>query len=42
MDGFGERAVFIVDEAGRIAFEKAYPISELPDINEIIKEVSRI
>lgn len=42
VDGFSERAVFIVDEAGRIAFEKAYPISELPDINEIIKEVSRI
>ncbi len=41
-DGFSERAVFIVDGAGRITFKKIYPISELPDIEEIIKEVSRI
>jgi len=41
-DGFSERAVFVVDAAGRIAFKRIYPISELPDIDEIIKEVSKI
>lgn len=35
-DGISERAVFIVDEDGRIAWKKIYPISERPDIQEII------
>lgn len=41
VDGFSERAVFIVDPTGRITFEKVYPISELPDIDEIIQEVAK-
>jgi peroxiredoxin len=35
--GISERANIIVDENGKVAFVKVYPISELPDINEIIK-----
>ncbi len=35
-DGISERAVFIVDEEGRILWQKIYPISERPDIQEII------
>jgi peroxiredoxin len=34
--GISERANIIVDEDGKIAFVKVYPIAELPDINEII------
>ena len=34
--GTSERANIVVDENGKIAFVKVYPIAELPDINEII------
>jgi peroxiredoxin len=34
--GISERANIIVDENGKVAFVKIYPISELPDIDEII------
>lgn len=35
-NGFSERANIIIDKNGLIAFFKTYPLSELPDINEII------
>lgn len=35
-EGFSERANIIADEKGKTAFVKIYPISQLPDINEII------
>ncbi len=35
--GFSQRANIIVDENGKIAFVKVYEISQLPDIQEIIK-----
>jgi peroxiredoxin len=38
-DGFSERANVIVDEKGKIAFVKVYEISQLPDIEEIIKVI---
>ena len=36
-DGFSERANVIVDENLKVIFAKTYPISQLPDIEEIIK-----
>lgn len=36
-DGISERANIIVDENGRVMFIKVYPISDLPDISEILK-----
>ena len=36
-DGFSERANIIVDENLKVIFAKTYPISQLPDIEEIIK-----
>jgi peroxiredoxin len=36
-DGFSERANIILDEQGQAAFFKVYEISQLPDINEIIR-----
>jgi len=35
-NGISERANIVVDENGKIVFFKTYPISQLPDINEII------
>ena len=35
-NGFSQRANVILDEMGKVCFVKVYPISELPDINEII------
>lgn len=36
-NGFSERANIIIDEKGRVVFVKVYPISRLPDVNEIIR-----
>lgn len=36
-EGVSERANIIVDERGRLAFSKVYPMKELPDIEEILK-----
>jgi len=36
-EGTSERANIIVDEKGRVVFLRVYPISQLPDIEEIIK-----
>ncbi|NJE85917.1 peroxiredoxin [Thermococcus sp. CX2] len=35
-DGISERANVIIDENGRVAFVKVYPLGELPDLNEIL------
>ena len=35
-NGFSERANVIIDEEGKVIFAKVYPMSEVPDINEII------
>jgi peroxiredoxin len=40
-NGISERANIIVDENGKIAFIKVYPISDLPDIGEIIEFLRR-
>jgi alkyl hydroperoxide reductase subunit AhpC len=34
--GISERAVFVVDKAGKIAFAKVYPIDQLPQIEELL------
>jgi peroxiredoxin len=36
-EGFSERANIIIDEQGKVMFVKVYPISELPDMGEILK-----
>jgi len=36
-DGFSERANIILDENGKVIFSKVYPVSELPDIREVIE-----
>lgn len=39
--GFSERANIIIDENQKVAFVKVYPISELPDIGEVISVLNR-
>ncbi|MBU7045693.1 MAG: redoxin domain-containing protein [Theionarchaea archaeon] len=36
-NGFSERANILIDENQNVTFVKVYPISELPDIEEIIQ-----
>ena len=38
-DGFSERANIIIDQNQKIAFVKIYPISHLPEIEEILQFV---
>ncbi len=35
--GISERAAFIIDKKGKIAFAKVYGISELPNVEELIR-----
>ncbi len=35
--GISERAAFIIDKTGKIAFAKVYGISELPNMEELIR-----
>ena len=35
--GISERAAFIVDKNGKIAFAKVYGISQLPDVEELLR-----
>ena len=39
--GFSFRVNIIVNEEGKVVFVKKYPISEVPDIKEIITELSK-
>ncbi|MBP8626224.1 MAG: redoxin domain-containing protein [Syntrophorhabdaceae bacterium] len=39
-DGFSERANVIINEMGQVKFIKVYPIPELPDIEEIIANLT--
>jgi len=39
-EGFSERANILINEMGQVVFGKVYPISELPDIGEIINLLS--
>lgn len=41
-EGSSERANIIVDEKGKIAFVKLYEISQLPDIDEIIRVLKEL
>jgi alkyl hydroperoxide reductase subunit AhpC len=40
--GISERAAFIVDKNGRIAFSKVYPLDELPDVGEILGALKKL
>jgi peroxiredoxin len=41
-EGFSERAVFLVDKQGRIAWAKTYDIPEQPDNAELLEALSNL
>jgi peroxiredoxin len=41
-EGFSERAVFVVDKQGRIAWSKVYDIPQQPDIEELFEVLGRL
>jgi peroxiredoxin len=41
-NGFSERANIVIDEKGKVALFKTYPVSQLPDINEIIDFIKQM
>jgi len=40
--GICERAAFIVDKNGKIAFAKVYPLDQLPNIGELLEVLGRV
>jgi alkyl hydroperoxide reductase subunit AhpC len=40
--GISERAAFIVDKAGKIAFARVYPLDQLPDVEELLQELRKL
>ena len=40
--GISERAVFIVDEGGKIVFAKVYPLDQTPDNEELLDALRKI
>jgi len=41
LPGINERAVFIVDKEGKIAFSKVYELGKEPDYEELVTELSK-
>jgi len=41
LPGINERAVFIVDKAGKIVFSRTYELGQEPNYDEIVAEVSK-
>ncbi len=41
-EGISERANLVIDEKGVVTFVKVYPISELPDIEEVIEHLRNL
>jgi peroxiredoxin len=41
-DGISERAVFVVDKAGRVAWARRYDIPEQPDIEELFTTLANL
>lgn len=42
LPGISERAAFIVDKAGTVAFARVYPLDQLPDVGELIRQLQKL
>ena len=40
--GISERAAFVIDKSGKIAFAKVYPIDQLPNIDELLGALRKL
>jgi len=34
--GASDRAIFVIDKTGRIGFGKVYPVTQVPDLQEVL------
>jgi peroxiredoxin len=41
-DGISERAIFLVDRAGKVAWAKRYEIPEQPELEELVRELQKL
>ena len=41
-EGFSERAVFVIDKNGRVAWSKVYAIPDLPDNQEVLAQLESL
>jgi peroxiredoxin len=41
-EGFSERAIFVIDKAGKVAWSKVYAIPEQPPNSEVLAELDRL
>jgi len=41
-EGFSERAIFVIDKGGKIAWSKGYDIPELPANDEVLSALQRL
>lgn len=39
--GASERAIFVIDKVGKIAFSKIYPVDQFPDLDEALEALRR-
>jgi len=42
LPGISERAAFVVDKAGKIAFAKVYALDRIPDVDEILEVLEKL
>lgn len=40
--GICERAAFIIDMQGKIVFARVYPLDQMPDIEELLREAANV
>ena len=40
--GISERAAFVVDKQGKIAFAKVYALDQLPDVDELLRALKTV
>jgi peroxiredoxin len=40
--GIAERAIFVVDKTGKVAFSKVYELGELPDVDDVIEAIQKL
>jgi len=40
--GISERAAFVVDKAGKIAFAKVYPLDQLPEVEAVLGALRKL
>ena len=42
LPGINDRAIFIVDKQGKIAFSKTYELGQEPDYEELVVELGKV